>query len=395
MKKLIFLFPLCLIVSGCWNYRELNTLAITTAFAIDQVDDQYEVSILIANGKNSQTSPKEGQSQTVVFSGKGKTISRALKRVNLKIPKDTYLGHLGVVVVSEDIAKKGMLEILDFLFRDPESVKRFYLIVAKDYDAKKVIEILSPLESFPGQSIATNIASSEELQAISTSITYSKFIENLLKKGKEPVLPTITIAGNEKKGTENELLEQSTPEAKTRLSNVSIFKNDKLIGYTNENESRGINIISNQVKEMITSYRCKEGYIVVNLSNMNTKISNQLVHNKPKVKIQVSAKGAIQEITCDKNIEQEKVIEEIEKNTEKSLKKQIKKALYIAQKKYQTDIFGFGNLFYKKYPKYFRNVEKNWNEEIFPTIDVTIKTDIDLETKGSIKQTLIGGIYGK
>lgn len=393
MKKLLFIFPIILLLTGCWNYRELNSLAIVTALAIDKADDEYEVSVLIANGKNTQTSPKEGQSQTVVYSGKGKTISRALKRINLKIPKDAYLGHLGVVIISEKIAKDGMLDILDFLIRDPESVKRFYLILSKDYDAKDIIQILSPLESFPGQSIATNIATSKDLQAISTSITYSKFIENLLKKGKEPVLPTITITGNEKKGSKNKILETSNPDAKTKLETVALFKKDQLLGYTTEDESRGINIISNQVEEMITTYPCGKGNIVVNLSNIKTTIDNELKNKKPQVTIHVKATGSIQEITCKKDIKQPEVINQIKKDTEKSLKKQIKKALQIAQKEYQTDVFGFGNLFYKKYPKYFSTVEKKWNKEIFPNIDVKIDTNIKLPTKGSIEKTIIGGIY--
>lgn len=393
MKKMIIFIPILFLITGCWNYRELNTLAITTTMAIDKDDDDYEISILIANGKNNQTSPKEGQSQTVVYSGKGKSISRALKRVSLKIPKDIYLGHLGAVVVSEDVAKEGMYNILDFLIRDPESVKRFYLIIAKSYKAKEVIEILSPLESFPGQSIVSNIASSENLQAISTSITYSRFVENLLKKGKEPVLPTITISGNQKKGSSNKLLEQSSPDTKTKLGTIGIFKKDKLLGYTNENESRGINIILNEVNEMITSYPCQNGNVVVNLTNLETKMKPNLKNNQPKVKIKVSAKGSIQEITCDKNITKSKTIKSIEEKAEKTIKSQIKKGLKIAQKKYKSDVFGFGNLFYKKYPHYYKKVNQKWNNEIFPKIDTDIDVDIKLLTKGSIEQSLLGGIY--
>lgn len=393
MKKLLLIFPLFIFLTGCWNYRELNTLAISTALAIDKDTEGYEVSLLIANGKNNQTSPKEGQSQTVVYSGKGKTISRALKRINLKIPKDTYLGHLGVVVVSEEVAKDGLYHVLDFLIRDPESVKRFYLTIAKDYKAKDIIEILSPLESFPGQSITTNIASSNDLQAISTSITYSKFVENLLKKGKEPVLPTITISGNQKKGSENKILEQSDPEAKTRLGTVGVFKNDKLLGYTTEDESRGINIILNQVNEMITSYSCDNGNVVVSLTNMKTKITNDLKNNQPIVTIKVTAKGSIQELTCKKDIEKTKVIKEIEKKSEKALEKQIEKGIKVAQEEYSSDIFGFGNLFYKKYPHYYKEISNNWNKEIFPKIEVKIDTDIKLLTKGSIEKSLLGGIY--
>ena len=72
-------------MTGCWNYNELNSLAITTAMSIDKVDDKYEVSILIANSMNKQTSTEEGQSQTVVYSAIGETISDALKNIDLEI----------------------------------------------------------------------------------------------------------------------------------------------------------------------------------------------------------------------------------------------------------------------------------------------------------------------
>ena len=87
MKKILLLIPLFFLTTGCWNYRELNKLAIATAIAVDKADNGYEVSILLANGKNAQTSPKEGQSQNVVYSGKGPTISRALRQIELLIPK--------------------------------------------------------------------------------------------------------------------------------------------------------------------------------------------------------------------------------------------------------------------------------------------------------------------
>ena len=47
-------------MTGCWNYRELNQLAISTAMSIDLTEDkeEYKVSLLIANGKNNQTNNK-------------------------------------------------------------------------------------------------------------------------------------------------------------------------------------------------------------------------------------------------------------------------------------------------------------------------------------------------
>ena len=118
-----------------------------------------------------------------------------------------------------------MRHILDYLLRNPESVKRFYLILAKDDDAEEVIKILSPLETFPGQSISNNIELSERHEAISTSVTYSKFVENLLKKGKEPILPTLTIKGKAEKGSQDKILESADIKTRVKLDTIAIFFN--------------------------------------------------------------------------------------------------------------------------------------------------------------------------
>ena len=142
---ILFLF----ILTGCWNYRELNDLAIATGIAIDKSEDGFEVSVLISNARKAQVSTKEGESQTSVYSENGKTITEALRNINLKFPKEIYIGHLSVIVINEEIAKEGLYPILDYFLREPESSKRFYSIIARDCKAKEVISVLSPLESFP------------------------------------------------------------------------------------------------------------------------------------------------------------------------------------------------------------------------------------------------------
>ena len=132
--KLILLIPIILFMTGCWNYRELNQLAITTALAIDGGSDGtgYRVSLLIANGKNNQTNNREGQSQTVVYTGEGETISRAFKEINLQIPKNPYIGHLGVVVIGEDVAKETTQSNEESIILDAEIDNDSYMIIKKD-----------------------------------------------------------------------------------------------------------------------------------------------------------------------------------------------------------------------------------------------------------------------
>ena len=40
MKYKILIIPILLMMTGCWNYRELNQLAISTAMSIDLTEDK-------------------------------------------------------------------------------------------------------------------------------------------------------------------------------------------------------------------------------------------------------------------------------------------------------------------------------------------------------------------
>ena len=56
--------------------------------------------------------------------------------IDRKTPKSLYYGHINVVVISEEIAQEGFLKIADWLLRNPETRKQFYLLQSKEKTAK-------------------------------------------------------------------------------------------------------------------------------------------------------------------------------------------------------------------------------------------------------------------
>lgn len=390
MNKKLLIILIVFLLTGCWNYQELNALAITTAMAIDLTDDgEYEVSILIANSKKSQSTSQESESQTVIYSGVGETITEALKEIDLLNPRQIYISHISIVIISEDIAYEGIADSLDFLLRDSESTKRFQMAIARDTKAKDIIKIVSPLESFPAQSVADNIKVSNESQAKSSSMLYSNFIYLLLEKGIHPVLPSVITVGNVKKGSKDESLQQTVPDASVKLSGMGLFKNDKLVGYANSDESKGINITRNETDQMNLYIKCDGDYTTVEILKLSTKLS---ISNKDKLKfnVDVKARATIIEDNCKHNLTEEKVISKIEKDAEENLKNLIEKGIKAA-KKYKTDIFGFGRLLYKKHPNTFKKYE-NWDKDGFLEADFKVNTDIELKFKGAAIQNIKGAM---
>lgn len=388
--KLLISFLFLFILTGCWNYRELNDLAIATGIAIDESEDGYEVSVLIANAKKAQVSTKEGESQTSVYSEKGKTITEALRNINLKFSKEIYIGHLSVIVINEEIAKEGLYPILDYFLREPESSKRFYSIIARDCKAKEVISILSPLESFPSQNLYFNIKNSPNSQGVSPSVTFSKFIENILKPGIQPFLPTVIIEGDPEKATDSDDLQKSVPSANLKLDTMAIFKNDKLIGYADEDESRGIDLVNEKVENTTSSFKYNNHYISISLTEINVKKYIDIIDDEVNAYINLDSIASIKEIAGNENLNDEAIISDIEKKAEEAIKNIIERGLDCALEKYKSDIFGFGNLVYKKNPKYFEKVRYNWDDKL-NDLKTVVNVKLKLQTKGSLEQT-IGGL---
>ena len=388
MKKLILIITTLIIsvtLTGCGGYEELNNLSIVTAVAFDKTDDGYELSFLIANSPKAQTSSKEGEAKTTVYTGKGKTIAEASKDIEQIVPKQVYLGHINVVVISEDIAKDGFLKIADWLLRNPQTRKKFYLLQAKDEKAKNILKIVSPLESFPSQSIATLIESNSETKSIATSITYSNFISQILEKGYDPVLPSITINGSVKEGSNEKNLETTEPESYLMLGPLAIYKGDKLKGFSTEEESWAINVLKGDSKEINYNVKYQNENISIETSSLKSTIK---IIDEKNIEITISGVGDIYNINNKIDIQDYKEINKIEKAWSSSLKKDLTKVIKKVQNKWQADIFGFGNLIYKNNPNTWKKLEKNWNSKYFPNLNIKVKTNLKIDATGSLLNTI-------
>ena len=386
--KICLLLFVAFLLTGCGNYRELNDLAITTGIAFDIKEDQYIVSYMIANSNKVETDSKGSETKSTIYEGRGNTISSAYIDLNSKNPKIPYISHLEVVIISEDLAKQGMLEALDFLMRNPESRKEFYIVLSKGVEAGALLKTLTPLESFPSQNIAEIIKSNNDDQSTIIMQKYSDVITDLLDQGVEPIINGIELEGDKNEGQIQDSLEKATPSAPMKIDTIGVFKKDKLLGWTNHDETVGINIINNSTGFVLLETKCDDKYMTSTLKDIKTEPVITFENDIPKIKLKIKADGAILEMQCKRNLEETKVMKELEKDFSERLKQIINETLNTTQKEYKSDIFGFGNYIYKNNLKKWNVINEKWDEEIFPNITIDVAVDINLNNKGSLEQSL-------
>jgi len=386
MKKIILIIIL-FTLTGCWNYKELNSLAIATGFAVDIVDNEYEVTVLISNAQKESSSDSKGSASAAVYKGKGKTIFEAIKDASLSISKEIYVGHIEVLVLSEEIAKTKTLEVIDFFFRYPYTRNQFLLVIAENTKAGDTFEITTPLETYPSQNISKNLEITDKLQGYVYTVTFNDFVKMIIEEGINPTLPTISIEGSVEEGNKEDNIKQNKPNTYLKLGTMAIFKGSNLVGIGTKDQTKGINFINDQITTTLITSQYENSNIVVEINDSSTKVEVDLNKEIPKFKIKIDTIGTITEVTNKVKIEEPQLIDKIKKLSEEEIKRVCNDGINYA-KEMKTDVFGFGNMIYKKDNDFWKKIKENWNDEMFQKVEVELEINLDLKTKGSIDSTI-------
>ena len=223
--KLIIFISLLFILTGCYNYSELNELAIANGISIDYKDNKYIVSILMANSHKDTNNTSENQASTSLFQGEGSTIDEAITSLELTLPKKLYLGHVNIIVLDYNYAEKGLYDFFDYATKNSELIKKLCVVISKDTEAYKVLATLSPLEMFSSKNIIANIDTTNKSVGTIYNVKLSEVLYKYLEKGMEFIIPTVTIKGSSDDATKEDNIKDPISKAHLNVLTFSIFKN--------------------------------------------------------------------------------------------------------------------------------------------------------------------------
>lgn len=393
MKKKVLLSILVISIiflTGCWSKRELNELSMVTAIGIDKNKNGYIVSAQVINPSEVAGETKSNRTSVVTYRTEGKTIFEGLRRLTLKFPRKLYVAHLRILVLGENLARDGISKVLDLFSRNHEVRTDFYILVAKNTEAEKVLDILTPTEEIPANKIYTALETSERVWAPTHAVKLDELIKDIISEGKNPILTGVILDGDHEVGTDIKNIQKVNVPTLLKIGSLGVFRGDKLVGWLNERESRGYNIIMGNVENSVLTIPWEDGgKLAIEVLRTKTKVRGKVKNGKPSIYIDNKAEFEVGEVACLIELTKTENIEKIEKILEKTTKERIREALRRAQKDFKSDIFGFGEAIHRADPKAWKELKKNWNEE-FEKVPVNIKVTIDIKGMGTITESFQG-----
>ncbi|ADY56680.1 germination protein, Ger(x)C family [Syntrophobotulus glycolicus DSM 8271] len=424
-KKVLILLLAALIlipVSGCWNRRELNNIGILGAVGIDIQGEKIIVTTEIIRPKAYGGEARSNQESFVMDQTTGDSVLEALRNATEKFDRKIFLADCKVFILSEEAAKKGFMDYMDFWMRDHESRLYAYVFVVKGAKPSDVMGKSEGIEDIPSIYLQS-LAKAQRANSKSVSIELLDFIKEYYSIGKQPVCGVLQLvemkteeSQGQKKSTEkagsdqanssesrgeadmtieesgkNGDLPQNDPDKEKEIldEGAAVFLKDRLVGFLGGEETKAVNFVNNKVSSgtivakkpdrvqtvEILESKCKrevllqeDGSIIINL---NLKISGSIgeLTGQGKTMVEDSTEIDLQKIQ-DANSE--------------VTKKQIEEVITKTQREFQSDVFGFGLEFHKKYPQEWERIKYDWNQK-FSTAQVNVQVETTILETGLLR----------
>lgn len=364
----LLLVAALLFATGCNGARELDEVAYVLTVGVDaregnQLDLTYRIAIprTLAAGDGAG---KAGNGKTTnLVTITAPTLAEGRNLLNSAVSRAVNLSHVTAFVIGEDLARKGLMDLLGPMMRFREFRGSIYLIVVNG-KAKDFIKRNTPEEIIASRWVEAQMSSADET-GYYLKTTLHDF--NRLLKGKSGSPYAILMGINPLKGDERQI-GPDNPGDKTReylpeelpreggnpatVIGTAVFKADKMVGLLPSQETR-------MLAMLLGNY--PRGFVVVDdpLVPKHAINVNLRLGRKPKINVDVSdgqaainvdvfLEGEITSIPSGINYESGEYSRLLEQQISRTVQQRMLQMLHHTQE-WGTDIVDFG---YYLRPKY-------------------------------------------
>lgn len=339
MKKIILLVICLFFLTGCYDYQELSDMSIVNGIGVDFKDEEYTVSLEIV--ESSSKGESSGQISTNVITGKDKIFANAINEAVNNSGKKAYFKHVDLVIISEELAKEGISDIVDYMLRDVTVSSSFFTVVAEDPE-----EVLKT--ELDDDSISNLIVDTIRYNIDATQIdNIDLIVSNITNERKDIALPYIEM-----------------DEDNVLIDNLAYFKKAKMVGKMNNKIYNFLILKSNNL-----DFDSDDNVINIYKKDVSYDIK------KDKITINIKGMGRVKKINEDIHLEDKGSYKVIEKSIQEKIATEVEEFIDEAQEN-ESDLVGFKDLYYKVYSK-----EKD-------DIPYEVKVDIKITRNGAIYETI-------
>lgn len=323
MKKILIIILTLLLCTGCFDYKEINDLAIINAIGVDYENDEYVITLEILNDQIDKDSSKI-TSYTKV--GHGKNLTSAIENAADKLSKQLIFNHIKLMILSKSIIEEKFENIIDLFLRNTYFRENFYVISATKNKPETLLNHTTNEAPIASTAITDTLESIRYSSNTNVLKKFDEIIEEVITYGIDTCFSNITLKDNE-----------------FIVDGMSIFNN---YSYKSNLSNEYVKIYN-----LLTDNFDRPTY-TINYDNLSftTAINNGKINTEIKsgtINVTGNLMGRIIDNDPKYNIRDPKNLERIDNDFTNLLNKKISEFIKVLQDN-NSDILGITRNYYKK-----------------------------------------------
>lgn len=336
MKKILILLSIIFLLSGCYDYTEIDDISIVSGIILDYMDNKYELTIELLNN--------EKESKTVVYKTSCKEIETCILEISNESNKEIFISHQKALILTDRTVNKDV-DFYDYFLRNSKSKMNYYVYYISDEYKDLLFKDNKDNVSFYLKDIIDY--NTKDYSSL-IKLSFIDMIQKISEKGIINIYPNIIVKDD-----------------KVIIDSLIAF-NDTNKVILNNNESIFYNIISNNTNLTSINVPCEKGSFSLNI---NRSKSNYEYNNNLEINIKEKAK--LSNYNCNYDLNDDKTINKLENLANNYLKEQTNNIIKLSQNN-NIDFLGLERYIYKH----------NKKEIDLSKIKVEINTNIRITSIG-------------
>lgn len=358
-----------LLLTGCWDYLDIESLDFVFGAGVDQVEPEF---VVVTEMIKSSGGGSEVKFEPVVMTTKGRSLSAAGRALSNPAGRVVFWPHAYVYLISEEVARQGVLPAIDYVLRSRLMRSTVHVFVTKGCTVEEVFKGKPPFHD----SVSQHLNSIIQMQALLSHFYPQRmwqFNTLLVSEGIQATLPTVQLV-------------HERGELVPIVGGAAVFKGDKMVGWLDNEENQIFNLLKGlfQRGDFVMDIRI-EGELY--------PITFEIIGNQVQLKPVVEGERAAVEIRVDLqlnateigaaqiNFQEEKLVKDIESQVAHAFNRRIMELIDRIQTELNSDILGFGQLFRRRKPDLWRKHGKEW-DTFFPTISASTVVNAEIKLTG-------------
>ncbi|MBP2646031.1 MAG: gerAC [Firmicutes bacterium] len=367
---------LTLAMTGCWDRKEIENRGFVLGVAIDHVttpepkgqydlphvtqefgERKYRVTFELPRFRKGEEKGTSGTESHYIFNGEGESMFQIVRSVSAKTYFSFFFEDTQVLIFSEEVAKEGIREILDYFLRNPGMRRKVKVFVT------------------PGR--AEEILNGKLTVEEVNSIFIARITQNADAIPRFAVISTLGDAAEAIQGNHSFVISKIVMEnGDVKLTSAALLDTQgKMVGSLDEREVAGGKIIRQKLKGgafSIPNPANPEKLAVFEVVEGKFSVNSHIDGDRLWFTVEAELAGNLGENTetGQKALDPD-FLAAVEKNMAAEFTAMALDAYY-KQQALKADALDLGSLVHRQYPKYWEIVKDRWDEEVFPTVPMEV-----------------------